>query len=67
MHAGETIDRFINTTFAVPTRTDLSKYVAYHGLQRLAAARCKDLLLFGSGFMGHVMSLQHVDARAART
>ena len=67
MHAGETIDRFINTTFAVPTRTDLSKYVAYEGLQRLAAARCKDLLLFGSGFIVHVMSLQHVDARAARS
>ena len=24
-------------------------------------------LLFGSGFIAHVMSLQHVDARAART
>jgi hypothetical protein len=65
MHPGETIDRFINTTFAVPTRTDLSKYVASHGLQRLAAAWTYSL--FGSGFMGHVMSLQHVDARTART
>jgi hypothetical protein len=35
--------------------------------QRLGAARCKDLFPFGSGFMGHVMSLQHVDAIAART
>jgi hypothetical protein len=25
MQAGDTIDRFINATFAVPTRTDLSK------------------------------------------
>jgi hypothetical protein len=38
MHAGDTIDRFINTTLAVPTRTDvlMCKYVAYGGLQRPA-------------------------------
>ena len=36
IHAGDTIDRFINTTFAVPTRSDLYKYAAYDGLQRLA-------------------------------
>jgi hypothetical protein len=36
LHAGDTIDRFINATFAVPTRTDLYKYAAYDDLQRLA-------------------------------
>ena len=36
LHAGDTIDRFITTTFAIPTRTDLYKYAAYDGLQRLA-------------------------------
>ena len=28
LHAGDTIDRFITTTFAIPTRTDLYKYAA---------------------------------------
>ncbi len=36
LHAGDTIDRFINATFAVPTCTDLYKYAAYDGLQRRA-------------------------------
>jgi NAD(P) transhydrogenase len=36
MHAGETIDRFIHTTFNVPTRSEAYKYAAYDGLQRLA-------------------------------
>lgn len=31
-----TIDRFINATFAVPTRSEAYKYAAYDGLQRLA-------------------------------
>ena len=38
LHAGETIDRFINATFAVPTRTDLYKYAAYDCLGQLAKA-----------------------------
>jgi len=36
LHAGDTIDRFINATFAVPTHADLYKYAAYDGLQRIA-------------------------------
>jgi len=36
LHAGDTIDRFINATFAVPTHADLYKYAAYDGLQRMA-------------------------------
>ena len=36
LDAGDTIDRFITTTFAIPTRTDLYKYAAYDGLQRRA-------------------------------
>lgn len=28
MHAGDTIDRFINATFAAPTRPNLYKYAA---------------------------------------
>jgi NAD(P) transhydrogenase len=31
-----TIDRFIDATFAVPTRSEAYKYAAYDGLQRLA-------------------------------
>ena len=38
MHAGETIDRFIHTTFNLPTRSDVYKYAAYDGLQRLAGS-----------------------------
>ncbi len=38
MHAGETIDRFIHSTFNIPTRAEGYKYAAYDGLQRLAAA-----------------------------
>jgi NAD(P) transhydrogenase len=37
MHAGETIDRFIHSTFNIPTRAEGYKYAAYDGLQRLAA------------------------------
>jgi NAD(P) transhydrogenase len=36
MHEGGTIDRFIDTTFAVPTRSEAYKYAAYDGLMRLA-------------------------------
>ncbi len=36
LHAGETIDRFIHTTFNIPTRAEVYKYAAYDGLQRLA-------------------------------
>ncbi len=35
MHAGGTIDRFIDATFAVPTRSEAYKYAAYDGLMRL--------------------------------
>jgi hypothetical protein len=35
MHAGGTIDRFIHTTFNVPTYSEALKYAAYDGLQRL--------------------------------
>jgi hypothetical protein len=36
MHVGGTIDRFIDATFAVPTRSEAYKYAAYDGVQRLA-------------------------------
>jgi NAD(P) transhydrogenase len=36
MHDGGTIDRFIDATFAVPTRSEAYKYAAYDGLMRLA-------------------------------
>jgi NAD(P) transhydrogenase len=36
LHVGGTIDRFIDATFAVPTRSEAYKYAAYDGLQRLA-------------------------------
>jgi hypothetical protein len=36
LHAGGTIDRFIEATFAVPTRSEAYKYAAYDGLDRLA-------------------------------
>jgi NAD(P) transhydrogenase len=35
IHAGGSIDQFIHTTFALPTRSDVYKYAAYDGLQRL--------------------------------
>ena len=35
MHEGGTIDRFIDATFAVPTRSEAYKYAAYDGLMRL--------------------------------
>jgi NAD(P) transhydrogenase len=35
MHAGGAIDRFIHTTFNVPTYSEAFKYAAYDGLQRL--------------------------------
>ena len=35
IHAHETIDRFIHSTFNVPTRTEAYKYAAYDGLQRI--------------------------------
>jgi NAD(P) transhydrogenase len=36
MQAGGTIDRFIDATFAVPSRSEAYKYAAYDGLMRLA-------------------------------
>ena len=36
MHEGGTIDRFVDATFAVPTRSESYKYAAYDGLMRLA-------------------------------
>jgi NAD(P) transhydrogenase len=36
IHVGGTIDRFIDATFAVPSRSEAYKYAAYDGLQRLA-------------------------------
>jgi NAD(P) transhydrogenase len=36
LHAGETIDRFIHTTFNLPTRSEAYKYAAYDGLQQLS-------------------------------
>ena len=36
MHEGGTIERFIDATFAVPTRSEAYKYAAYDGLMRLA-------------------------------
>ena len=35
MREGTTIDRFIETPFAVPTRSEAYKYAAYDGLMRL--------------------------------
>ena len=35
IHAGESIDRFIHSTFNIPTRAEVYKYAAYDGLQRL--------------------------------
>jgi NAD(P) transhydrogenase len=35
MHEEGTIDRFIDATFAVPTRSEAYKYAAYDGLMRL--------------------------------
>jgi NAD(P) transhydrogenase len=36
LHAGETIDYFIHSTFNVPTLSEAYKYAAYDGLQRLS-------------------------------
>ena len=36
LHAEETIDRFIHSTFNIPTRSEVYKYAAYDGLQQLA-------------------------------
>jgi NAD(P) transhydrogenase len=36
IHNGGTIDRFIHSTYNIPSRTDAYKYAAYDGLQRLA-------------------------------
>jgi hypothetical protein len=38
LHEEEPIDRFIHTTFAVPTRSEAYKYAAYDGLMRLERA-----------------------------
>src|SRR5262245_62062130 len=39
MHEGGTLDRFIEATFAVPTRSEAYKYAAYDGLARLDRRR----------------------------
>ena len=39
MHEGGTIDRFVEATFAVPTRSEAYKYAAYDGLARLDRRR----------------------------
>jgi NAD(P) transhydrogenase len=39
LHVGGTIDRFIHTTFNVPTYAEAFKYAAYDGLQRLSGPR----------------------------
>ena len=39
IHAGQTIDQFIDTTFNIPTRSEAYKYAAYDGLQRLSGNR----------------------------
>jgi NAD(P) transhydrogenase len=36
IQAGETIDRFIHSTYNIPTRSEAYKYAAYDGLQRLS-------------------------------
>jgi NAD(P) transhydrogenase len=36
MHEGADIDRFIDATFNFPTRSEMYKYAAYDGLQRLS-------------------------------
>lgn len=36
IHAGETIDRFIDSTYNIPTRSEAFKYAAYDALGRLA-------------------------------
>jgi len=36
VQAGETIDRFIHSTYNIPTRSEAYKYAAYDGLQRLS-------------------------------
>ena len=41
LHAGETIDRFIHSTFNIPTRAEAYKYAAYDGLQQLGGQRLR--------------------------
>ncbi|HSM02617.1 MAG TPA: Si-specific NAD(P)(+) transhydrogenase [Acidimicrobiia bacterium] len=42
IHAGQTIDQFIDSTFNIPTRSEAYKYAAYDGLQRLSGHRPGD-------------------------
>jgi len=42
MHAKGPIDRFLHTTFNIPTRSELYKYAAYDALQNLARHRAGD-------------------------
>lgn len=37
IHSGETVDRCIDSTYNIPTRTEAYKYAAYDALQRLGA------------------------------
>jgi NAD(P) transhydrogenase len=55
MHAGETIDRFIHTTFNLPTRSEVYKYAAYDGLQQLA----------GRSLQGRAASLERASLESA--
>jgi NAD(P) transhydrogenase len=41
LHAEGTIDRFINATFAVPSRSEAYKYAAYDGLMRLTRRQAR--------------------------
>jgi NAD(P) transhydrogenase len=44
LHGGGTIDRFIDTTFNVPTYAEAFKYAAYDGLQRLGGRPARAML-----------------------
>jgi NAD(P) transhydrogenase len=57
IHAGETIDRFIHTTFNIPTRAEVYKYAAYDGLQQLA----------GRSLQGRAASLGRAGSTASVT
>jgi hypothetical protein len=39
IHAGGTIDHFIDSTYNIPTRSEALKYAAYDALQNLSAHR----------------------------
>jgi NAD(P) transhydrogenase len=55
LHAGQTIDHFIDATFNLPTRAEVYKYAAYDGLQHIA----------GDNLRGGAASLQPDDPAVA--